>query len=411
MEKTVRIKALYPNFYGDNLIAYVSLRIILFFNDARVRADIMGLSSDASVDVFKKKIKRSDASGALSSRAFRVYRDAIPPGPLWGIARRLCPLANLHRFSEARYTASLRHGDIAYLWPGASVELYRELKAKGYIIVTERINTLLSTSRRILDEEYIRLGLPPSHGLSAREAEEERECMELADYIFSPSPGVSASILDAGIAASKILATSYGLRDSELLPPRPEQAKEKVTAIFVGSICVRKGIHLLFDAWEKAGVDARLIIVGRISPEVENLVKARLARRPDISHVDFVDDLVPIYREADFLVLPSLEEGSPLVSYLALGAAIPLIVSPMGAGGIVEDGTDGLIVEPHDIIGLAGAIRTMVLDAELRQRMGAAAGAKAPAYTWQRVALSRRELLFAAMVRDGAMALAPEARR
>lgn len=389
-----RLRAFYPNFYGDDLIAYVSLRIIRYCNSDHLSADIMGLSSDKSVRGFKLRRSLAEPDGGATPAARRIYRDAIPPGALWALSRRLWDTRQLRAFAEGRFLSGLHRGDLAYLWPSSSLRLYRRCREAGCLVVSETINTLLFNSKRILDEEFAALGLPLSHGLTESAAEEERACMELSDYIFSPSPGVTESILAAGIAPSKILQSSYGLEASEILPPKgPRSVNRPVTAIFVGTICVRKGIHLLFEAWKKAGARARLLVVGRVSPEAEAILERALKANPDIEHIDFVDDLRPIYRDADFLILPSLEEGSPLVSYLALGAGLPLLVSPMGAGGIVEDGKDGLIVDPHDADGLAEAIRRLVADSGLRARMAEAAYAKAPYYTWEKVAARRRELL------------------
>jgi glycosyltransferase involved in cell wall biosynthesis len=65
----------------------------------------------------------------------------------------------------------------------------------------------------------------------------------------------------------------------------------------------------------------------------------------------------------------------------------------MGAGGVVEDKVDGLIVDPHDEEGFAAAIRTMVADHGLRSKMAAAARDKAFRYTWSVVGGRRRDAL------------------
>ena len=153
------------------------------------------------------------------------------------------------------------------------------------------------------------------------------------------------------------------------------------------------GIHLLLEAWDRSGVTAKLTVIGRVSPEVADMLAAAMSKNPNITHHDFMSDLKPVYAAADFFILPSLEEGSPLVTYLALGASLPLLVSPMGAGGVIEDGKEGMVIDPHDIDGFAQAIKLLVSDESIRRRMSAASGAKAPAYTWDKVALRRLEAL------------------
>lgn len=400
MPKKRRIRAFYPNFFGDNLIAYVALRILMYFNGEEISADVMGICSEPSVRDFKRKAVRIFPSGLADPVRCRVYRDAIPPGPIWAVCRRLFPGDTLARFAEWRFFRSLRPGDLVYLWPTASVRLYERVRAKGYSVVSERINTLVASSQRILDREYAALGLPArGHGLTDAEAEEELRCMALSQAVFSPSPAVSQSIEEAGIPKARILETSYGLRHTEILSPRafgPPKAEEEVTVLFVGTVCVRKGIHLLLKAWERSSLKARLVIVGRVDPDVKDMLEAAIASNHRIAHHDFMADLKPIYASSDIFALPSLEEGSPLVTYLALGAGLPCIVSPMGGGGVIENGKEGLVIDPHDIDSFAEALRALVSQGDLRQRLSQASAAKAPEYTWDRVALRRLALLKAA---------------
>ena len=401
MKTKVRIKAYYPNFFRDELIAYVALRLMRFFNDDHVRADVMGISSKPS---FHKEIK----SGVTSTHQFKgspfrgcIYRNAVPAGIIWSLVQRLFSYKQICAFAEWRFFRSLRQGDIVYLWPGVSTRLYRLLKASGFIIISERINTLLANSRSIMNKEYKSQGLMPTHGLTEEAEQEELECMSLSDYIYSPSPGVTESIVNAGISPSKILSVSYGLEPHEICQIQQKTNVEKpVTALFVGTICLRKGAHLLLKAWKKAGANAQLVFVGRISEDVEILFRKALENLQNVTHVGFTDDLGPLYRKADFMILPSLEEGSPLVSYLALGAGIPLLVSPMGAGGIVRDGQEGMIIDPHDEEEFANAIRTMVNNKGLREKMGIAASSRAPYFTWDRVARRRRDLLFSKLFKE-----------
>ena len=389
------IKAFYPNFFSDRLIAYVCLSIIRNFNTNTSVADAMGLSSDTSMRPYKKSAVRhgNHQTGVIATP--RIYYDAIPPTVCWPAISRILDNQKIQGIAESRYLRRLRREDVAYLWPGASVRLYEKARSKGCVVVAERINTLRSNSMRILDGEFASLGIPATHGITPDTVRNETMCMELADYVFSPSPAVATSLEEAGIPREKILSTSYGLRKEDILDvSRDNDGDKPVTAIFVGRICVRKGIHLLLRAWVKANVNGRLRIVGRVSPEIQDMFLDHLRRYPTIEHVDYVEDLRPIYRGADLFILPSIEEGSPLVTYLALGASLPVIVSPMGSGGVIVDNQEGLVVDPHDETVFAEAIRKLSSDPLLRNQMAAASGRKAPKYTWDQVAAQRiRQLL------------------
>lgn len=303
------------------------------------------------------------------------------------------------KFTEWRYQHSFKDRQIAYLWPSTSIETYRLAKSAGHILLTENINTHQATSKQILDAEYRRLGIKPDHGIDERNIADESAKLELADYVFSPSDEVAKSLLNANVPSEKIIRTSYGLGASDILSPRQVEmraGRNELTAIFVGRIGIRKGAHLLLEYWVKAGVKGKLKLVGNVEKSAKHLIEPYL-KRPDIEHIPFTNDLASLYRNADIFLFPSLEEGSPLVTYLALGAGMPSIVSPMGGGGVINDGCEGLVIDPHDADRWIESIRQIFSDAELRTKMSGNAHGRAEEYLWSKVGLRRRELLLAAL--------------
>ena len=319
------------------------------------------------------------------------YKDAIPPSLRW-IAYRLFSNDILVRFAEYRFKKTAIKGDIVYLWPGSSVTLFKELKDKGCIVIRENINTHNACAKKILDAEYRLLGFKECKNISKQKISTEIEIQKYTDFVFSPSPIVMESLQEYGVPSKTIMPASYGLKQSEILNNivRSYKNDDFVTAIFVGTISIRKGIHLLLDAWSKADVHGRLILVGSIDDDIEKLVNNHLSE--NILHKSFVDDLKDIYAGADIFILPSLEEGSPLVTYLALGAGIPSIVTPMGGGGIIND-TEGFVIEPHDQTAWIKAIKSLATDGELRRTMGENAIRKAKEYTWDNVSKKRAQVL------------------
>ena len=321
--------------------------------------------------------------------------------PLWAkpLGYKLIPVDLWEKYTEWRYQRSFKGQQIAYLWPLTSIDTYRFAKFEGHILLTENINTHQATSKKILDAEYTRLGLKPVHGIDEKRICDENAKLELVDYVFSPSEEVSKSLLDANVPHEKIIRTSYGLDSAHIVSPEHIEVrvkKRELTAIFVGRIGIRKGVHLLLEYWTKAGIKGKLKLVGDIEQSARQLVEPYLTRE-DIEHIPFTSDLESLYLDADIFLFPSLEEGSPLVTYLALGAGLPSIVSPMGGGGIIDHGCEGLIVNPHDEDGWIDAMRKLFSDTELRMELSKNAFNKAGEYLWSNVGRQRRELLRAAM--------------
>ena len=321
--------------------------------------------------------------------------------PLWvkPLGYKLFSPDTWARYTERHYLHSLKDQDLAYIWNSTSIDTYKTVKAAGHIILTENINTHRATSKEILDAEYYRLGLTPDHGIDEKSIAHERAQLELVDYVFSPSGEVTKSLIGADVPREKIIQSSYGLSKNDIFVPQDittRARRTELTAIFVGRIGIRKGVHLLLEYWAKAGVEGKLKLVGRIEPGARHLVEPYLNRH-DVEHVPFTNDLRSVYLNADIFLFPSLEEGSPLVTYLALGAGLPSIVSRMGGGGIINHGHEGLVVDAHNADAWIDSIRKVFSDTELRLSMSNSAYIKAGEYLWGDVGRRRVELLQASL--------------
>src|SRR5436309_15926178 len=61
------------------------------------------------------------------------------------------------------------------------------------------------------------------------------------------------------------------------------------------------------------------------------------------------------YRWADVLLLPSVCEGSAMVSYEALSAGLPVLTTP-NAGSLVRHGLDGFVLAHDEVDGFVSAL-------------------------------------------------------
>ncbi len=321
--------------------------------------------------------------------------------PLWAkpLGYKLFSQNTWAKYTEWRYLRSFKDQDIAYIWNFTSIDTYKTIKSAGHIILTENMNTHQATSKEILDAEYHRLGLIPQHGIDEKSIAKECAKLELVDYVFSPSSEVTKSLLRADVPSEKIIQSSYGLGQKDILLPQDVASRARrtdLTAIFVGRIGIRKGVHLLLEYWAKAGVKGKLKLVGSIEPSARHLVEPYLNRH-DVEHVPFTNDLRSVYLNADVFLFPSLEEGSPLVTYLALGSGLASIVSPMGGDGIINHGHEGLIVDAHNADEWIDSIRKVFSDTEFRLKISSNAYNKAGEYLWGNVGRRRVESLRASL--------------
>ena len=296
--------------------------------------------------------------------------------------------------AEKRFLRNLPKFDAAYLYPGVSLETVEQIKAAHKPIVLERVNCQIQTAKQLLDEAYSKLGLPPTHGCTPEADRKEQQELALADLIFCPSELVKTSFAAIGVPEHKLILTTEGWspqRFPERLTP-VKKSSEGVTVLFMGSICVRKGVHLLLQAWERSKIKGQLILVGNMEPEIAQSC-ADLLSRSDVKHVGFGGNYGVYYQKADVFAIASLEEGSPLVTYEAMAHGLPVLGSPMGAGGIVRDGVDGWIIPPYDQEAWVEALRRLADSVELREQMGNSARQRSDNLTWFKVAAKREALL------------------
>jgi glycosyltransferase involved in cell wall biosynthesis len=133
--------------------------------------------------------------------------------------------------------------------------------------------------------------------------------------------------------------------------------------LFVGRLVDSKGVDVLIDAYQRAGLDPAawpLTIVGDGPLRAELEARAARAGVPGVRFLGFVDDgmKAQLLASAKWLVAPShAHEGLGLVVLEARHAGVPCIITRHG--GLPEaGGRDALVCEPRDVAGLAALLET-----------------------------------------------------
>ena len=340
---------------------------------------------------------RSGGVGAdMFVNRYRMARTDLPlyvmlPGPFGRLPyRKVSALASA--LLEARYAASIKPGEIGYLFPAASLRLHETLHRRQIPIVIEGINTRMKAAKAVLDAAYDAFGAAPGHGITAARIAEEEAKYALATAIFAPSRAVEAALAGSAFAG-RIIATSYGIDTDRAMPRRERRPGTRpVTFLFCGAGSIRKGLHHLLEAWREVPAPARLRIVGRIEP----LIAARyrdMLNDDRIEAVGFVQNMGPHFAAADVFVMPSLEEGDPLVTYEAALHGLPIIATPMG-GGRMGDGPDHMIlVPPGDGGPLLQALQDLAGSADRRDALGTRSRAAVAGHDWRAVGGRRARAL------------------
>jgi glycosyltransferase involved in cell wall biosynthesis len=172
--------------------------------------------------------------------------------------------------------------------------------------------------------------------------------------------------------------------DADLAAPRTAKATAPFTVLSVGRLETEKNPLLLADVLAVLGPDFRLQIVGE--GPLEDDLRARLAalgvaeRAELLGYVPLDGGLLDRYRAADVFLHVSWTEGLPQVLLEAFAARAPVVATDVGGVRAVADGA-ALLIAPGDAAAAAAAVRRLVEDGELRERLVAEGTERARART------------------------------
>jgi glycosyltransferase involved in cell wall biosynthesis len=249
-------------------------------------------------------------------------------------------------------------------------------------------NPLLALVHHPLALEW---GLSPEEAGALRGS--ERAALATVQGVVVTSPATARLVAsDYGVPAGRIAVARPG---SDPAPLAQGSHDGVVRLLSVGAVVPRKGFDILIAALATLGdLSWRLTIAGDLTRDRDTAARldadiARYALGDRISTLGAVSPqrLAALYSEADTFVLASRFEGYGMAYAEAIAHGLPVIGSNAGAIPDTVPPGAGLLVAPGDIPALAEALRRVIGDAGLRQRLADAARAAAPQLpTWRQSA-------------------------
>ena len=273
--------------------------------------------------------------------------------------------------------------DIFHAWGNyalASIPNARRHHAK---VVIERGSTHPHFQDTILREEFERFGMEVERAHPQIIEKGLRE-MDAADAVIIPSAFVERTFLDAGFPEEKLHVVPYGFNPAQFSPGEKTDGVFRV--LFVGNISVQKGVHYLLEAWSRLGLkNAELVFIGTVEEGIRPLLsryEGQFTLRGHVPHEKLQEE----YAQASLFVLPSLQEGSALVTYEAMACGLPLLVTT-NTGSVAIDGEHGFIVPIRSSEILAEKLAYLHAHQDEAREMGARAAEYIRDFTWERYAL------------------------
>jgi len=294
----------------------------------------------------------------------------------------------LHDYIAARRLLRLAGQiDIVHTWPLGALETLKTAARLGIPTVLERCNAHTGFAMDVVRAECERLGvtLPPDHehAYNAWKLRKEQDEYELADRLLCPSDFVVKTFLDRGFPREKLARHQYGFDEKGFYPDaEPRENGRGLTVLFVGVCAVRKGVHYALEAWLKsaASQNGTFLIAGDFLPEYQEKLASMLAH-PSVRVLGHRDDVPQLMRKSEILVLPSIEEGSALVTSEARGSGCVLLVSE-AAGAICRHMENALVHRVADVAALTQHFTMLHEDRALLHRLRAASLETISELTW-----------------------------
>jgi len=175
---------------------------------------------------------------------------------------------------------------------------------------------------------------------------------------------------------SAVLIRGSGV-DLDKFRPAPEPPG-LVTVVLPARMLGHKGVFEFIAAaglLRTRGVSARFVLAGGVDLENPTAISGedltRVSREQGVEWLGHRSDIHEVLAASHIVCLPSYREGLPKSLLEAAASGRPIVTTDVpGCREAVIDGDTGMLVPPRDSLALANALEKLIMDRDLRIRMG-----------------------------------------
>jgi glycosyltransferase involved in cell wall biosynthesis len=297
---------------------------------------------------------RSFLTHGLSTRLM----GRLLPGRLHGLTERL----GNHFFGRwAARVVPTENWDVVIAFSGIAEDLFVALSRRDTLKALQRASCHIRSQRRLLEEEEERTGCwvakPPDWSI----AREERE-YELADAIHLVAGFAERSFLEQGVSADKLYRLSLGVDTSRfqaaeaVIEARCQRLLngEPIRVLNVGTFSLQKGAKDFVEVIRRLNTQHfSFRFVGPVAADARHLL-SQVDRAATFVAKQPQDELPREYATGDVFVLPTIQDGFPVVLCQALASGLPLLTTTNCSGSdFIREGETGWVVpirSPESIV-------------------------------------------------------------
>ncbi len=224
-----------------------------------------------------------------------------------------------------------------------------------------------------------------------------REAAQRADHIIAVSRYTANQVAaHLGFPPQRIHVVHHGVNpvrrvgEDDLAAFRKEEELHAPFLLHVGAIQRRKNVTRILEAFERLRPHYLLVLAGSAgygADQIMTRIEASSAR-DRVRIVGYVDDdsLAKLYRAAQALIFPSLEEGFGLPVLEAMSAGLPVVTSNRSAMPEIA-GEAARLVDPDDTNSIEDGIVEVLEDEDRRAELREKGIVRAAQFNWTKAAI------------------------
>lgn len=195
----------------------------------------------------------------------------------------------------------------------------------------------------------------------------------VAHTVICVSEDSRQQIIRRKVPESKVVTVYNGIAES-VSGKKVKMNQDEINLITCSRIDGIKGLNYLLDALAKLksdGLRFHYYMIGD-GPELDNLKRlcSHLAMDEYVTFTGYKNNVDEWLNGADIFVIPSLQENHSIAVLEAMRAGKAIIATKVGGNGeSLRNEVDGLLIKPCDVESLYEALKRLIHDEELRDRL------------------------------------------
>jgi glycosyltransferase involved in cell wall biosynthesis len=269
-------------------------------------------------------------------------------------------------------------------WPTSLFpRFYKRQLSKARAVYVRSPELSLGLSSQGITHHFEVHTLQPMHKKGVLERIIDYHHQGLIGYLIPISQSAAAALVAAGADETRIHVSPSGvdLRRFTTLPELDQERLSRPRIIYLGRISQDRGLRILAHLAESGSSEVHL--VGDCDDPLP--VMPKLHHQPAVPH----RKVASLYAESELVVLPyqqtlsHADAISPMKLFEAMAAGRAIIASDIPPlREILEDGRNALLVDPENLNAWSEAVKTLMHNRKLAEKLAQQARQDATTYSW-----------------------------